>query len=58
MHLKGVIIMSDNAKNEGFYDSVGGYHDSGIGYSPTGEWCGERCKSSCENCPVAKSLAE
>lgn len=50
--------MSDNANNEGFYDSVGGYHDSGIGYSPTGELCGEFCKSSCENCPVAKSLAE
>ena len=34
----------------GFYDAVGGYHSEGIGFSPTGEWCGECCFESCEQC--------
>ena len=34
----------------GFYDAIGGYHSEGIDFSPMGEWCGECCFESCEQC--------
>ena len=37
-------------------DEVGGHHDSGIGWAPNGQWCGECGKSSCKNCIVWKSI--
>ena len=33
------------------WDDVGGFHDSGIGYSPRGTYCGECSKLSCKECP-------
>lgn len=42
----------EEQENSGFYDAVGGYHIDAIGYSPTGEWCGECCNSTCEDCKV------
>lgn len=32
------------------YDDVGGFHDSGTGYSPTGNYCGECSKLTCRDC--------
>lgn len=51
-------MIIDDLFDFGYYDSVGGYHDSGIGYSPLGEWCGECCWESCEQCPYARKMAE
>lgn len=44
--------------DEGYYDAVGGYHSEGIGYSPLGEWCGECCWESCEQCSRAKEMQD
>lgn len=33
-----------------YYDEVGGFHDSGTGYSPNGIYCGECSRLSCRNC--------
>ena len=44
--------------NESYYDAIGGYHSEGIGYSPLGEWCGECCWESCEQCPRAKEIKD
>lgn len=52
------LFMIDDLFDFGYYDSVGGYHDSGIGHSPLGEWCGECCWESCEQCPYARKMAE
>ena len=42
---------TNEEKDTGFYDDVGGYHDCGIGWSPSGNWCGECNLASCKNCP-------
>lgn len=42
----------------GYFDEVGGYHESAIGYAPTGEWCGECCRASCKECPTFDKLRE
>lgn len=34
-----------------------GYHSDGIGFAPTGEWCGECTQSTCHGCEVASKLA-
>ena len=39
-----------------YTDEVGGHHDSGIGWAPNGQWCGECTKSSCSKCPVWKAI--
>lgn len=36
---------------EAYYDELGGFHDSGIGWNPNGNWCGECTVFSCKNCP-------
>ena len=36
---------------EAYYDDVGGFHDSGMGWNPNGNWCGECSKLNCKNCP-------
>lgn len=35
------------------FENADGYHENGIGYSPSGEWCGERMKSTCKGCTRA-----
>ena len=35
---------------EMYYDEVGGFHDSGTGYSPNGIYCGECSKLTCKDC--------
>lgn len=48
-------VFNDNEmeeQQEGFFDSVGGFHRDGIGYSPNGEWCGECSRNSCESCVI------
>lgn len=35
---------------DAYYDDVGGFHDSGIGWNPNGVWCGECTKVSCRDC--------
>lgn len=46
---KGLPIMfSDNP--EAYYDDVGGFHDSAIGWNPNGVWCGECTRLSCRDC--------
>lgn len=47
---EGDDVWRSNVEENGFYDSVGGYHSEGIGFSPSGEWCGECCFESCEQC--------
>ena len=42
---------------EAYYDEVGGFHDSCIGWNPNGIWCGECTKKSCANCP-SKDIKE
>ena len=39
-----------------YTDEVGGHHDSGMGWAPNGQWCGECTKSSCSKCPVWKAI--
>ena len=34
-----------------YYDDIGGFHDSGMGWNPNGNWCGECSKLNCKNCP-------
>ena len=34
-----------------YYDDIGGFHDSGMGWNPNGNWCGECSKFNCKNCP-------
>ena len=34
-----------------YYDNLGGFHDSGMGWNPNGNWCGECTMFSCKNCP-------
>ena len=36
---------------EAYYDDIGGFHDSGMGWNPNGNWCGECSKSTCRRCP-------
>ena len=36
---------------EAYYDDVGGFHDSGMGWNPNGNWCGECSKLTCRECP-------
>ena len=33
-----------------YFDDVGGFHDSGMGYNPKGVWCGECTRESCRDC--------
>ena len=30
---------------------IGGFHDSGMGWNPNGNWCGECSTSNCRECP-------
>ena len=39
-----------------YTDEVGGHHDSGIGWAPNDQWCGECTKGSCSKCPVWKAI--
>ena len=43
---------------EAYYDEVGGFHDSGIGWNPNGVWCGECTNKSCANCPSKDNKEE
>lgn len=52
------VDLANEADTTGFYDAVGGYHSEGIGFSPSGEWCGECCWESCEQCPFAKEIKD
>lgn len=36
-------------------ESADGYHEDGIGYSPSGEWCGECLMNTCKGCLRAMS---
>ena len=36
---------------EAHYDDIGGFHDSGMGWNPNGNWCGECSNSTCRKCP-------
>ena len=36
----------------GYIDEVGGHHDSGVGWSPDGHYCGECCSASCSDCRI------
>lgn len=45
-------------ENNGFYDSVGGYHEGGCGYGPDGIFCGECGESTCGNCTVYQRRTE
>lgn len=44
----------DSKVEEGYTDSVGGYHEGGVGYSPSGRFCGECCMHTCEGCKYAE----
>lgn len=46
---KGKLIYFYNHP-EMYYDEVGGFHDSGTGYSPKDIYCGECSKSTCKDC--------
>lgn len=46
---KGKLIYFYNHP-EMYYDEVGGFHDSGTGYSPNGIYCGECSKLTCKDC--------
>lgn len=35
---------------DSYDDPIGGHHDSGLGWNPTGHFCGECCASTCCNC--------
>lgn len=39
-----------------YIDDVGGVHDSGIGWTPNGDNCGECSNISCKVCGVWKSM--
>lgn len=39
---------------DGFTDAVGGYHVGGTGYAPSGEFCGECCRATCEGCSTVQ----
>ena len=43
---------------EVYYDNVGGFHDSAIGYNPNGVYCGECTKLSCQRCKNVDSKKE
>lgn len=56
-----MVLASMKVKNPGFdfewdecgyIDSVGGHHDSGVGWMPNGRYCGECTHSTCEKCSV------
>ena len=47
-----------NLSEDGFYDSVGGYHEAGVSYAPNGEFCGECCRQTCKGCCIAKKLED
>ncbi len=36
----------------GFFDKAGGYHESGTGTDPDGNFCGECSSMDCSQCPV------
>ena len=38
------------SRPEAYYDDVGGFHDSCIGWNPNGVWCGECTRLSCKGC--------
>ncbi len=38
--------------DHGFFDQVGGYHESGTGTDPNGDFCGECSNTDCSQCPV------
>ena len=62
--LKDGIEDYDDISEDGFIkysedcytDEIGGHHDSGIGWAPNGQWCGECTKSSCSKCSVWKAI--
>ena len=35
---------------DAYYDDVGGFHDSAVGYNPNGVYCGECTRLSCKGC--------
>ena len=37
-----------------YYDDVGGFHDSAIGFNPNGIYCGKCTRLSCKGCPTEK----
>lgn len=44
--------VDDAPPDKGYYDEVGGYHDEAMGYSPSGNFCGECTNESCADCSV------
>lgn len=50
------IIFTDDSKS--YYDEVGGYHESAMGWNPNGKWCGECTAHSCANCPSKDKKVE
>ena len=36
----------------GYTDDIGGHHDSGVGWSPDGKYCGECNSASCSSCKI------
>lgn len=42
------IIFLDNP--DAYYDDIGGFHDSAIGWNPNGVCCGECTMVSCRDC--------
>ena len=55
-NIKYCPLTGKKLSREGYTDTVGGYHEAGIEYSPTGEWCGECNSITCENCVNAKEV--
>jgi len=41
-----------SGSEKGFVDEVGGEHEGGCGWRPSGEPCGECSSMSCGNCPL------
>lgn len=42
--------------DQGYYDEVGGHHDSGMGWAPDGRWCGECTRVTCADCRIWESI--
>lgn len=42
--------------SQGYFDEVGGHHDSGMGWAPDGRWCGECTQASCVNCKIWETI--
>lgn len=43
-----------NVESTGYRDSVGGFHDSGVGWAPDNSYCGECNRQTCKSCPIWK----